>query len=58
MVVWKGSGRNESWTNLRYCPDYLERLKNDRKKPLNNWDDIYILTHGHEKREYYLNRKI
>jgi len=58
-VVWKGSGRKESWANLRYCPDvYLERLKNDREKPLNNWDDIYILAHGREKHEYYLNRKI
>jgi len=58
-VVWKGSGRKESWTNLRYCSDvYLERLKNDREKPLNNWDDIYILACGCEKHEYYLNRKI
>ena len=55
-MVWKGSGRKESWTNLRYCPDvFLERLKNDR--PLNNWVDSYILAQGHEKHEYYLNRK-
>jgi len=44
---------------LRYRPDvYLERLKNDREKPLNNWFNIYMLAHGHERHECYLNRKI
>jgi len=40
-VVWEGSGRKESWTNMSYCSGVcLERLKNDREKPLNSWVDI------------------